>query len=80
MSGKKEAPLCGIMDGMASQRQIKVSERAYTTLKAMASEDEKFKGRGVTGVIDDMLFGVFTTNGSGRPFGSKNSKKSNKKS
>lgn len=53
---------------MTVQKQIKISERAYYTLKAKSKTDE-FKGRGVTGVVDKMLFGEFTTKGSGRPFG-----------
>ena len=63
--------------GMATQHQIKVSERAYYTLKAKSKTDE-FKGRGVTGVVDKLLFDEFTTKGSGRPFGTVK-KKRNKK-
>lgn len=62
---------------MTNQKQIKVSERAYYTLKAK-SKTEEFKGRGVTGVIDKMLFDEFTTKGSGRPFGSVVKKKRKK--
>ena len=62
---------------MTNQKQIKVSERAYYTLKAK-SKTEEFKGRGVTGVIDKMLFDEFTTKGSGRPFGSVIKKKQKK--
>lgn len=61
---------------MTVQKQIKISERAYYTLKAK-SKTEEFKGRGVTGVVDKILFGEFTTKGSGRPFGKKT--KRNKK-
>lgn len=53
---------------MASQKQIKVSERAYAVLKATA-KNEEYKGRGVIGVVDKILFGEFTTKGSGRPYG-----------
>ena len=60
------------------QKQIKVSERAYYLLKSK-SKTEEYKGRGITGVVDQMLFGTFTTKGSGRPFGSVK-KKSKKKS
>ena len=62
---------------MTVQKQIKVSERAYYTLKAK-SKTEEFKGRGVTGVVDQMLFGEFTTKGSGRPFGTIVKKKKKK--
>lgn len=62
---------------MTVQKQIKVSERAYYTLKAKSKTDE-FKGRGVTGVVDQMLFGEFTTKGSGRPFGTVLKKKRKK--
>lgn len=62
---------------MTTQKQIKISERAYYTLKAK-SKTAEFKGRGVTGVVDKMLFGEFTTNGSGRPFGSATKKKKKK--
>lgn len=53
---------------MASQKQVKVSERAFSILKSMAKNDPIYKGRGVTGVVDKLLFGEFTTEGSGRPF------------
>lgn len=59
--------------GMASQKQVKVSERAFDMLKSMAKNDPMYKSRGVTGVVDKLLFGEFTTDGSGRPF-SKNRK------
>lgn len=61
---------------MASQRQVKVSERAYRTLHTMARASTEYKGRGVTGVIDKLLFNEFTTEGSGRP---KKYKKAEKK-
>lgn len=73
-SSNKKDPFCGTIRGMASPKQVKVSERAFMTLKEMA-RDERYKGRGVTGVIDQMLFNEFTTAGSGRPFGTKSSRK-----
>lgn len=62
---------------MTTQKQIKVSERAYYTLKAKSKTNE-YRGRGVTGVVDQMLFGEFTTKGSGRPFGTTVKKKKKK--
>ena len=50
------------------QKQVKVSERAYYMLKSKAKSPE-YRGHGVTGVIDMMLFDEFTTQGSGRPTG-----------
>ena len=66
------------MFDMTQQKQVKVSGPAYNTLKEMA-KDPQYKGRGVTGVIDMLLFSTFTTVGSGRPFGSKKSNKDEKK-
>lgn len=60
---------------MASQRQVKVSERAYRMLRTMARTSTEYKGRGVTGVVDKLLFDEFTTDGSGRPKGKKKSEK-----
>ena len=54
---------------MAGQKQVKVSEQAYYMLKSKSKSPE-YKGRGVTGVVDMLLFGKFTTQGSGRPIGS----------
>lgn len=57
---------------MAQPKQVKVSERAFHMLKTMAKTSDEFKGRGVIGVVDKLLFGEFTTEGSGRPHGAKN--------
>lgn len=59
------------------QKQVKVSERAFRMLKTMAKTSTEYKGRGVTGVVDKLLFGEFTTSGSGRPGGAKNKAKDN---
>lgn len=59
---------------MTGQKQIKVSETAFHMLKSKA-KDPQFRGRGITGVVDKMLFGEFTTRGSGRPKGSKSKTK-----
>lgn len=63
---------------MAGQKQVKVSERAFWMLKAKAKAPE-FRGRGVTGVVDKLLFDEFTTQGSGRPVGTKGIKHKTKK-
>lgn len=63
---------------MAGQKQVKVSERAYYMLKSKAKEPE-YRGRGVTGVIDKMLFDEFTTQGSGRPVGTTGIKQKSRK-
>lgn len=55
-------------------QKIKVSHTAYLKIKALAASDE-YRGRGIVGVIDKMVLGDFTTNGSGRP---KNLKKDEK--
>lgn len=61
------------------ERQIRISERAFTELKTRAAE-EQFRTRGVTGVVDHLLFGEFTTTGKGRVLGCKNKvRKSDKK-
>lgn len=44
---------------------LRVSEDAYNFIKTK-SLDPKYKGRGLVGVLDDMLLGHFTTVGSGR--------------
>lgn len=54
---------------MKSQKQVKVSDRAFHTLKTIAKTSDEYRGRGVTGVVDKLLFGEFTTSGSGRPVG-----------
>ena len=63
------------MKPLKSRYQICVSEQAYMKLNEMA-EDGEYKGRGVVGVVDKVLFGKFTAKGAGRPFGTKNNKKS----
>ena len=55
---------------MAIQKQIKVSEKAYNELKE-TSKSPEYRGRGITGVVDKLIFGEFTTQGSGRPEGTK---------
>lgn len=61
------------------ERQIRVSENAFRELKKRAGED-KFRTRGVTGVVDHLLFGTFTTTGKGRLVGCRNKvRKSDKK-
>lgn len=47
--------------------KIKVSVPAYKRLKAIAKSDEKYKGRGIVGVLDYIFLGKFTTSGSGHP-------------
>lgn len=61
------------------ERQIRISESAFQELKKRADE-EQFRTRGVTGVVDFLLFGRFTTTGKGRLLGCKNrTRKSDKK-
>lgn len=45
-------------------QKIKISKSAYLKLKEMAKQD-KYHGRGLIGVLDDILLGDFTTCGSG---------------
>lgn len=53
------------------ERQIRISESAFQELKKRSGE-EQFRTRGVTGVVDYLLFGKFTTTGKGRLLGCKN--------
>lgn len=50
------------------RKQINVSAEAYDKIKNLSLED-KFRGRGITGVVDMLVLGDFTTKGSGRPKG-----------
>ena len=50
------------------RKQINVSLEAYEKIKNL-SHDEKYRARGITGVVDVLVLGKFTTNGSGRPKG-----------
>lgn len=45
-------------------RHIKVSPKAYTRLSRL-SKEHKYRSRGIVGVVDDLIFGEFTTVGSG---------------
>lgn len=45
---------------------MRVSEEAFAVLKKKAAEDPAYKGRGLVGVVDDLVLGRFTTIGSGR--------------
>lgn len=53
------------------ERQIRISESAFQELKKRSGENQ-FRTRGVTGVVDYLLFGKFTTTGKGRLLGCKN--------
>lgn len=44
---------------------VRMSDKAYKRVKTMAKQP-KYKGRGVVGVMDDLVLGEFTTIGSGR--------------
>lgn len=50
------------------RKQINVSVDAYDKIKDMARNPE-YKARGITGVVDMLVLGRFTTSGSGRPYG-----------
>lgn len=56
--------------GLDYQR-VMVSKAAYQKMKQLA-DSPKYHGRGIVGVVDDVFLGEFTTQGSGRVFGSKN--------
>ena len=45
-------------------QKIKVSKAAYLKLKEIAKQD-KYRGRGLIGALDDIMLGDFTTCGSG---------------
>lgn len=44
---------------------VRMSPEAYSYVRNL-SKDPKYHGRGVVGVLDDLLLGRFTTIGSGR--------------
>lgn len=67
-SNKKTTALLLIYNRTMVRKQINVSVEAYDKIKEL-SKDSKFKGRGITGVVDMQILGYFTTNGSGRPKG-----------
>ena len=45
-------------------QKIKISRPAYQFLKSKSKED-RYRGRGIIGVIDELTIGEFTTIGSG---------------
>lgn len=45
---------------------VRMSAEAYAHVRNLASSDPRYRGRGVVGVLDDLLLGHFTTIGSGR--------------
>lgn len=49
---------------------IRVSQKAYDRLKALSKKSE-YKGRGIVGVVDKILFDKFTTIGQGKYQGNK---------
>ena len=51
--------------------RVAISDKAYKRLREMTEQPE-FHGRGGVGVLDKLLLGEFTTEGSGRQYGSKN--------
>ena len=53
---------------MMKRKQINVSTEAYDKIKELSRADN-YRGRGITGVVDMLILGYFTTNGSGRPKG-----------
>lgn len=55
------------------EKQVRISLPAYEKLREL-SKDDKYHTRGITGVVDDLVLGRFTTPGSGRVLGSKNKK------
>lgn len=59
---------------MARRYNIKVSQEAHAKLQELASAP-KYKGRGIVGALDMLVLGRFSTNGCGRPKGSKTKKK-----
>lgn len=51
---------------MKVKRVVVVSESAYHEIKRrIANNRTKYASRGAVGVIDDLLFGTFTTNARG---------------
>jgi len=61
---------------MKKEKQVRISIPAYEKLREM-SREAKYHTRGITGVVDDLVLGRFTTPGSGRVLGSKNKKHKN---
>lgn len=53
--------------------RVAISDEAYTELRRLARLPE-YHGKGGVGVLDKLLLGRFTTEGSGRVLGSKNKK------
>lgn len=70
--------LFAIIDIMNNEKdnyqKIKVSKSAYRFLKEKSKLD-KYHGRGIIGVVDDLTIGEFTTTGSGSYLKNKQSKK-----
>lgn len=62
------------MENNKSYQKIKVSHTAYRKIKELAASD-KYRGRGIVGVVDEIVLGEFTTCGSGRPKKPKNKEK-----
>lgn len=59
-------------------QKIKISKQAYLFLKEKSKQD-KYRGRGLIGVVDELTLGRFTTDGSGiflKKCGGKPNKKS----
>lgn len=52
------------MDNNNNYQKIKVSKAAYNFLKSKSKED-KYRGRGIVGVVDELTIGEFSTTGSG---------------
>lgn len=44
---------------------VRMSDAAYNHVKDLSTQ-KKYRGRGVVGVLDDLILGEFTTIGSGR--------------
>ncbi len=44
---------------------VRMSDAAYNHVKDLSCQ-KKYRGRGVVGVLDDLILGKFTTIGSGR--------------
>ena len=61
---------------MRKEKQVRISVPAYEKLREL-SRNPKYHTRGITGVVDDLVLGVFTNPGSGRALVSKNKKHKN---
>lgn len=48
-----------------NKRIIQVSQAAYDYLHDTIKDDEFYKSRGVVGLVDQLIFGKFTTSGRG---------------